>query len=145
MPSLSIRTSLSLWVKPPAPVPSWTADNLKPSDIKKEANEGIQAQLASLNEQIDDLRDREQTLKSSNNSAEVNELLRQIESINQSKLTLTDNHRVNLASLNEEKLTLAKNEQAELSSATFFKGKIKKDYVDRRECLSNEKTAIVQN
>lgn len=120
-------------------------DNLKPSDIKKEANEGIQAQLASLNEQIDDLRDREQTLKSSNNSAEVNELLRQIESINQSKLTLIDNHRVNLASLNEEKLTLAKNEQAELSSATFFKGKIKKDYVDRRESLDREKTALVQN
>ena len=46
-------------------------DNLKASDIKKEANEGIQAQLASLNEQIDDLRQRENTLKTSNNSAEV--------------------------------------------------------------------------
>jgi hypothetical protein len=120
-------------------------DNLKPSDIKKEANEGIQAQLESLNEQIDDLRDREQTLKSSNNSAEVNELLRQIESINLSKVSLVDNHRINLASLNKEKLTLSENEQAELSNATFFKGKIKKDYVERRENLDGEKTALVQN
>ena len=120
-------------------------DNLKPSDIKKEANEGIQAQLAPLNEQIDDLRDREQTLKSSNNSAEVNELLRQIESINLSKVSLVDNHRINLASLNKEKLTLSENEQAELSNATFFKGKIKKDYLERRENIGREKTALVQN
>ena len=120
-------------------------DNLKASDIKKEANEGIQAQLASLNEQIDDLRDREGTLNSSNNSAEVNELRRQIDSINLSKSNLIDSHRANLSALAAEKLTLNENEQIELSNATFFKGKIKNDYAARRESIDQEKSVLIEN
>ena len=118
-------------------------DNLKASDIKKEANEGIQAQLASLNEQIDDLRDREGTLNSSN--AEVNELRRQIDSINLSKSNLIDSHRANLSALAAEKLTLNENEQIELSNATFFKGKIKNDYAARRESIDQEKSVLIEN
>lgn len=120
-------------------------DNFKASDIKKEANEGIQAQLGSLNDQIDDLRDQEEKLESSNNSAEVKELLRQIESINLSKSNLNESHRVNLDALADEKLTLDNNEQIELNNATFFKGKIKKDYADRRESIDQEKLALIES
>ena len=57
---------------------------MTPSEIKKEANEGIQAQLKAINEQIDDLRKREDSLISSNNSAEVSELLRQVNQLEES-------------------------------------------------------------
>ena len=120
-------------------------DNLKASDIKKEANEGIQAQLASLNEQIDDLRQRENTLKTSNNSAEVSELLRQVQSLEESKSGLIIGHRLSLASLNQEKLTLNENEQTELSNATFFKGAISSKYVSRRDGLDEQKDELIQN
>ena len=58
---------------------------LTPAQIKKEANAGIQAQLTAINEQIDDLRTREESLVTSNNSAEVSELLRQVKQLEDTK------------------------------------------------------------
>ena len=108
---------------------------LTPSEIKKEANVGIQAQLTVINEQIDDLRAREESLTTSNNSAEVSELLRQVKQLEGSKKTLVDNHRLSLKDINEEKLSLNRDEQNELENTNFFKGRIAEKFTQRREDL----------
>ncbi|MDB4243935.1 hypothetical protein N9840_00945 [Gammaproteobacteria bacterium] len=110
-------------------------NGLTPAQIKKEANAGIQAQLKVINEQIDDLRSREESLTTSNNSAEVSELLRQVNQLEGSKNTLVENHRISLKDINEEKLSLNSDEQNELENANFFKGRIAEKFTQRREDL----------
>ena len=105
---------------------------LSPAEIKKEANAGIQAQLTAINEQIDDLRTREESLITSNNSAEVSELLRQVKQLEDTKKTLIDNHRTNLKEINNEKLSLNSDEQNELENAGLFrKGSVENKFIQR--------------
>ena len=90
---------------------------LTPAEIKKEANAGIQAQLGAINEQIDDLRTRESSLTSSNSSAEVTELLRQVEQLEVSKGVLIKNHQILLKEIKNELLALNSDEQRELENS----------------------------
>jgi prefoldin subunit 5 len=106
---------------------------LTPVEIKKEANAGIQAQLTAINEQIDDLRNREESLVTSNNSAEVSELLRQVQQLEESKKVLVENHRITLKEINNEKLSLNSDEQNELENAGIFrKGGVENKFSERR-------------
>ena len=116
---------------------------LTPAQIKKEANAGIQAQLTPINEQIDDLRTRENSLVTSNNSAEVSELLRQVEQLEDTKRTLIENHRTNLKEINNEKLSLNSDEQNELENAGLFrKGGVGNKFVQRRENLETRRSTL---
>ena len=118
---------------------------LTPAEIKKEANAGIQAQLTAINEQIDDLRTREESLITSNNSAEVSELLRQVKQLEDTKKTLIDNHRTNLKEINNEKLSLNSDEQNELENAGFFrKGGVGNKFVQRREDLETRRSNLTE-
>ena len=117
--------------------------NMTPSEIKKEANEGIQAQLKAINEQIDDLRKREDSLISSNNSAEVSELLRQVNQLEESKKTLIENHQINLTEINKENISLNKDEQTELEN-TFFKTRVTDKYKQRRLMLEDRREQTIQ-
>ena len=117
---------------------------LTPSEIKKEANAGVQAQLTVINEQIDDLRAREESLITSNNSAEVSELLRQVKQLEDSKKTLVNNHRISLKDINEEKLSLNSDEQNELENANFFKGRIAEKFTQRREDLEVRRNNAIE-
>ena len=116
--------------------------SLSPEDIRKKGNEGIQDQLSAINEQIDDLRKREEALANTMNPAEVSELKRQITSLESSKLTIEANNREGLKSLNEELKQLNVDEQTELANTSFFKGKIKDQYEDRREEIKVEKITL---
>jgi hypothetical protein len=116
---------------------------LTPAEIKKEANAGIQAQLTAINEQIDDLRTREESLITSNNSAEVSELLRQVKQLEDTKKTLIDNHRTNLKEINNEKLSLNSDEQNELENAgPFRKGGIENKFIQRRDELEIRRSTL---
>ena len=117
---------------------------LTPSEIKKEANAGVQAQLTVINEQIDDLRAREESLITSNNSAEVSELLRQVKQLEDSKKTLVNNHRISLKDINEEKLSLNSDEQNELENANLFKGRIAEKFTQRREDLEVRRNNAIE-
>ena len=109
---------------------------LTPAEIKKEANEGIQAQLGAINEQIDDLRTRESSLTNSNSSAEVTELLRQVEQLEASKGVLIKNHQILLKEIKNELLALNSDEQRELeNSGMFRKSAVVTKYFERRESL----------
>jgi prefoldin subunit 5 len=116
---------------------------LTPAEIKKEANAGIQAQLTAINEQIYDLRTREESLITSNNSAEVSELLRQVKQLEDTKKTLIDNHRTNLKEINNEKLSLNSDEQNELENAGLFrKGGIENKFIQRRGDLEIRRSTL---
>ena len=118
---------------------------LSPAQIKKEANAGIQAQLTAINEQIDDLRTREESLVTSNNSAEVSELLRQVKQLEDTKKTLIDNHRTNLKEINNEKLSLNSDEQNELENAGLFrKGGVENKFIQRREDLETRRSTLTE-
>ena len=120
--------------------------NLTPAEIKKEANAGIQAQLTAINEQIDDLRKREESLVSSNNSAEVSELLRQVKQLEESKKVLVENHRITLKEINNEKLSLNSDEQNELENAGIFrKGGVENKFTQRREDLETRRSTQIQS
>ena len=117
---------------------------LTPAQIKKEASIGINAQLSAINDQIDDLRARETKLITSNNSAEVSELLRQVKQLEKSKNMLIDEKRNNLEIINNEKLALNKDEQNEISNAGIFrKGSIENKYLQRRENLELRRSNII--
>lgn len=118
---------------------------LSPAEIKKEANAGIQAQLTAINEQIDDLRTREESLITSNNSAEVSELLRQVKQLEDTKKILIDNHRTNLKEINNEKLSLNSDEQNELEKAGLFrKGGVENKFIQRREDLETRRSTLTE-
>jgi hypothetical protein len=119
--------------------------SLTPEEIRKNANNGIQDQLIAVNEQIDDLIQREQSLKNSMNPAEVSELKRQIASLEASKITLDENNRNNLKSLSNELKQLNADEQKELSDTNFFKGRVREQYESRREEIKTEKIVLAQN
>ena len=120
-----------------------SVSGLSPAEIKKEANAGIQAQLTAINEQIDDLRTREESLITSNNSAEVSELLRQVKQLEDTKKTLIDNHRTNLKEINNEKLSLNSDEQNELENAgPFRKGGIENKFIQRRGDLEIRRSTL---
>ena len=55
------------------------------SEIREEIDNGLQIALATMNDDIENLRKREQEIRSNLNSTEVNELLRQVSSLEQSK------------------------------------------------------------
>ena len=116
---------------------------LSPEDIRKKGNEGIQDQLSAINEQINDLRRREETLASSMNPAEVTELKRQIISLEESKITIDLNNRNALKSLNAELKQLNADEQTELANTNLFKGRIKTQYEIRRDSIKVEKLTLV--
>ena len=117
---------------------------LTPAQIKKEASIAINAQLSAINDQIDDLRARETKLITSNNSAEVSELLRQVKQLEKSKNMLIDEKRNNLEIINNEKLALNKDEQNEISNAGIFrKGSIENKYLQRRENLELRRSNII--
>lgn len=119
---------------------------LTPAEIKNEANAGIQAQLTAINEQIDDLRGREESLVSSNNSAEVSELLRQVKQLEESKKVLVENHRITLKEINNEKLSLNSDEQNELENAGIFrKGGVENKFTQRREDLETRRSTQIQS
>ena len=116
---------------------------LSPAEIKKEANTGIQAQLSAINEQIDDLRKREESLITSNNSAEVSELLRQVKQLEDTKKTLINNHRTNLKEINNEKLSLNDDEQNELVNAGFLrKGGVENKFIQRRGDVEKRRSTL---
>ena len=118
---------------------------LTPAEIKKEANAGIQAQLSPLNEQIDDLRIREESLITSNNSAEVSELLRQVKQLENTKQTLIENQTTNLKEINKEKLSLNSDEQNELENTGIFrKGGVGNKFIQRREDLETRRTSLTR-
>ena len=120
-----------------------SVSGLTPAEIKKEANAGIQAQLTAINEQIDDLRTREEYLITSNNSAEVSELLRQVKQLEDTKKTLVGNHRTNLKEINNEKLSLNSDEQNELENAgPFRKGSIENKFIQRRGDLEIRRSTL---
>ena len=116
---------------------------LSPEDIRKNGNEGIQDQLSAINEQINDLRQREEALASSMNTAEVNELKSQIVSLEDSKITIDSNNRNALKSLNAELKQLNADEQTELANTNLFKGRIKTQYEIRRDSIKVEKLTLV--
>ncbi|MEL0238959.1 MAG: hypothetical protein VW946_05805, partial [Gammaproteobacteria bacterium] len=119
---------------------------LTPAEIKNEANAGIQAQLTAINEQIDDLRGREESLVSSNNSAEVSELLRQVKQLEESKKVLVENHRITLKEINNEKLSLNSDEQNELENVGIFrKGGVENKFTQRREDLETRRSTQIQS
>ena len=119
---------------------------LTPVEIKKEANAGIQAQLTAINEQIDDLRNREESLITSNNSAEVSELLRQVQQLEESKKVLVENHRITLKEINNEKLSLNSDEQNELENAGIFrKGGVENKFSERRNDLELRRSTAVES
>ena len=119
---------------------------LTPVEIKKEANAGIQAQLTAINEQIDDLRNREESLITSNNSAEVSELLRQVQQLEESKKVLVENHRITLKEINNEKLSLNSDEQNELENAGIFrKGGVENKFSERREDLELRRSTAIDS
>ena len=119
---------------------------LTPAEIKKEANEGIQAQLGAINEQIDDLRTRESSLTSSNSSAEVTELLRQVEQLEASKGVFIKNHQILLKEIKNELLALNSDEQRELeNSGMFRKSGIVSKYSERREGLEARRINIINS
>ena len=120
-------------------------ESLSPEDIRRKGNEGIQDQLIAINEQIDDLRQREEILSNSMNPAEVSELKRQIASLEGSKLTIESNNKEGLKNLNEELKQLNLDEQTELTNANFFKGRIKDQYEDRREEIKEEKIFLAES
>ena len=117
---------------------------LSPEDIRKNGNEGIQDQLSAINEQINDLRQREEVLASSMNPAEVTELKRQIVSLEESKITLDSNNRNALKSLNAELKQLNVDEQTELANTNLFKGRIKTQYETRRDSIKVEKLTLAE-
>ena len=117
--------------------------SLTPADIKKEANAGIEAQLKSINDQIDDLRAREKSLSSNNDSAEVQDLLRQIDYQQETRETLIMSHRDDLSSINQQRVLIDENEQRELEDTTFFKGNIRDKYAERRILLKNQEESLI--
>ena len=117
--------------------------NLTPADIKKEANAGIEAQLKSINDQIDDLRAREKSLSSNNDSAEVQDLLRQIDYQQETRETLIMSHRDDLTSINQQRMLTDENEQRELEDTTFFKGSIRDKYAERRTLLKKQEESLI--
>ena len=118
---------------------------LTPAEIKKEANAGIQAQLTAINEQIDDLRIREESLITSNNSAEVSELLRQVKQLENTKKTLIENQTTNLKEINKEKLSLNSDEQNELENAGIFrKSGVGNKFVQRRKELETRRSSLTR-
>jgi len=114
---------------------------LSPSDIKQEAEASLSAQLQPINEQIDDLRKRELSLRSSNDSAEVQELLRQVEFHSETKSGISNTYRLNLQAFNNEMKELNKNEQSELDGA-FLKGGIRNKYAERRADIKKQITDL---
>ena len=112
---------------------------LTPSQIKKEANAGLQAQLSAINEQIDDLRKRESNLISSNKSAEANELLRQVKQLENNKNLLIKEHRKDLDSFDKEILSINKDEQTELADTALFKTRISDKYANRRDLIETRR------
>ena len=119
---------------------------LTPVEIKKEANAGIQAQLSAINDQIDDLRNREESLIKSNNSAELSELLRQVQQLEESKKVLVENHRIILKEINNEKLSLNSDEQNELENASIFrKGGIENKFSKRRNGLEHRRSTTIES
>lgn len=112
---------------------------LTPSEIKKEANAGLQAQLSAINEQIDDLRKRESDLISSNKSAEANELLRQVKQLEDNKYQIIKEHRKDLDSFDKEILSINKDEQTELANTAIFKTRISEKYANRRDLIETRR------
>ncbi len=112
---------------------------LTPSEIKKEANAGLQAQLSAINEQIDDLRKRESDLISSNKSAEANELLRQVKQLEDNKNQIIKEHRKDLDSFDKEILSINKDEQTELANTAIFKTRISEKYANRRDLIETRR------
>ena len=72
------------------------------------------------------------------NSTEVNELLRQVSSLEQSKEQKTSLYQANLNQINQELLKLNEDEQTQLSDA-FLKGSIMQKVADRR-CYQGRKS-----
>ena len=123
-----------------------SVSKLTPAEIKKEANAGIQAQLIAINEQIDDLRKREESLVSSNNSAEVSELLRQVKQLEESKKVLIENYHIILKEINNEKLSLNSDEQNELENASIFrKGGVENKFTQRRKDLEIRRSSQIKS
>ena len=113
------------------------------SEIREEIDSGLQIALATMNDDIENLRKREQQIKSNLNSTEVNELLRQVNSLEESKEQKTSLYQANLNQINEELLKLNEDEQTQLSDA-FLKGSIIQKFADRRDAIKAEK-ALLKN
>ena len=113
------------------------------SEIREEIDNGLQIALATMNDDIENLRKREQEIRSNLNSTEVNELLRQASSLEQSKEQKTSLYQANLNQINQELLKLNEDEQTQLSDA-FLKGSIIQKFADRRDAIKAEK-ALLKN
>ena len=96
-----------------------------------------------MNDDIENLRKREQQIKSNLNSTEVNELLRQVNSLEESKEQKTSLYQATLNQINQELLKLNEDEQTQLSDA-FLKGSIIQKFADRRDAIKAEK-ALLKN
>ena len=118
-----------------------TIGSLSASDIKREAEASLNAQLNPINEQIDDLRKRELSLRSNNDSAEVQELIRQVDLASTNKQNITSTYNLNLQTLNEQLKQLNNNEQTELQNA-IFKGGIRSKYSNDRSSIQKQISAL---
>jgi len=112
------------------------------TEIREEIDNGLQIALATMNEDIDNLRQREAEIKSNLNSTEVNEFLRQVDALENAKSKQTSLYQSNLNQLNQELLMLNQDEQNQLADITFFKGKVIEDFAHRRANIKSEKAAL---
>ena len=116
---------------------------LTPEQIRQTSTDGLKAQLEPLETQIAELRARENELKISMNPAQVNEQKRQINNLEKNKDTAFAQYQEELKSLNAELTQMNENEQTELADTTFFKNSIRNKYLDQREGIKAEKSALM--
>ena len=112
------------------------------SEIRDEIDSGLQIALATMNDDIENLKKREQEIKANLNSTEVSELLRQVNSLEQSKEQKTNLYQANLSQINQEILRLNEDEQSQLSNTSFFKGRVIEEFAGRRDVIKEEKASL---
>ena len=118
-------------------------ERLTPKEIREDIDSGIQTSLATINDDMESLSMREKAIKANFNSTEVNELIRQLSTIEKSKDQKTDLYEKSLLQLNKEILKLNEDEQSQLADTSFFKGGIIDKYAARRDQIKEDKRFLV--
>ncbi len=116
-------------------------ENQSDTQVREEIDRGLQITLATINKDINNLRERENDIRNNLNVTEVNELRRQVEALELSKTQTTELHVGYLKQLNNELLQLNKDEQTQLSDSFFKSGVIAK-FELRRADIKDEKRAL---
>jgi hypothetical protein len=118
-------------------------ENLSAKEIREDIDKGIQASLATINDDIESLKIREKEIKTNFNSTEVNELIRQLSTLEKSKEQKTDLFEKSLSQINKELLKLNEDEQSQLGKTTFFKGGIIDKFANRRDQIKADKDLLI--